>query len=84
LNYKISFKKSVFKDLNRLSKPEAKKILDKIESDLPSTASECPMLKGKFKGLRKFRVGTYRIIFAILEDQILILRIDHRKEVYKK
>ncbi len=74
----------MFKDLNRLSKPEAKKILDKIESDLPSIALKCPLLKGKFKGLRKFRVGRYRIIFAILKDQILILRVDHRKEVYKK
>lgn len=82
--YNISFKKSVNKDLNRLSKDEVARILDKIENDLPSAALECPLLKGKFKGLRKFRVGSYRIIFAILEDQILILRIDHRKEVYKK
>lgn len=84
MNYNIAFKKSVYKDLSRLSKTEAKRILDKIEKDLPSAAVKCPVLKGKFKGLRKYRIGSYRIIFAILDDQILILRIDHRKEIYKK
>jgi len=44
LNYSIAFKKSVYKDLNRLSKNEAKRILDKIEKDLPSAAIKCPTL----------------------------------------
>jgi mRNA interferase RelE/StbE len=43
-----------------------------------------PALKGKLAGLRKFRIGDYRIIYAILEYDIIILRIGHRKEVYRK
>ena len=83
MNYNITFKKSVFKDLNRIPKIEAKKILDRIEQELPENADKFPMLKGKFKGMRKFRIGNYRAIYLILDEDILILRIYHRKDAYK-
>lgn len=42
------------------------------------------VLKGQFAGLRKYRIGDYRVIYAILGDDVLVLRIGHRKDVYKK
>ncbi|MCK4768428.1 MAG: type II toxin-antitoxin system mRNA interferase toxin, RelE/StbE family, partial [Desulfobacula sp.] len=45
---------------------------------------ELPELKGQFAGLRKYRIGNYRIIYAIIDNSVLILRIQHRKNVYKK
>ena len=83
MSYKITYKKSVFKDLSKLEKSEAKKILSKIETDLKKNANQNPILKGMFQGLRKLRVGNYRVIYSILNDVVLILRIAHRKEVYK-
>ncbi len=41
-------------------------------------------LKRSLKGYRKFRVGDYRIIYRIDKENILILKIGHRKEVYTK
>jgi len=84
LVYKIKFKESVFKDLAKFPKEEARRILDKIDNELSSKAKSQPALKGKFKGMKKFRVGVYRVIFVIISDEVLILRIAHRKEVYKK
>jgi len=82
--FKITFKKSVAKDLKRISKDQVKNILDKIETNLSTTPEQYPELKGKFAGLRNFRAGNYPLIFAILkEDIILIIRIKHRKESYK-
>lgn len=81
--YKIYFKKSVFKDLKRISRPESKKILNKIDQILPEKASTFPALKGKFSGMRKLRIGDYRIIYVIMEEEVLILRIYHRKDVYR-
>ena len=83
MNYKIAFKKSVSRDLKKISKEQAKKILNKIESELPEKAGNLPTLTGSFSGLRKFRVGDFRVIFTIIGDTALILRIGHRKEVYK-
>jgi len=83
LVYNITYKKSVEKDLSRLGKPDARRILDKIEKELGARADNYPLLKGDFAGLRKFRVGDYRVIFAILEQNVLILRIGHRRDIYK-
>jgi mRNA interferase RelE/StbE len=83
LAYNIVYKKSVRRDLKKLSKPEAKRILDLIEKELIKKPESNPMLKGQFAGLRNYRVGDYRVIYAILEKDILILRIGNRKDVYK-
>ena len=83
MNYKIVFKKSVSRDLKKIDKEQAEKILNKIESELPGKAGILPTLTGKFSGLRKFRVGDFRVVFTIIGDTALILRIGHRKEVYK-
>ncbi|MBW1863953.1 MAG: type II toxin-antitoxin system RelE/ParE family toxin, partial [Deltaproteobacteria bacterium] len=34
-------------------------------------------------GLRKFRIGDFRVIFSIIGDTALVLRIRHRKEAYR-
>ena len=82
--YSITYKKSVEKDLSRLGKPEARRIVDKIEKELSARADNYALLKGAFAGLRKLRVGDFRVIFAVLEQEVLILRIGHRRDIYKK
>ena len=82
--FDIVYKKSVQKDLATLGKSEARRILDKIENDLASRADAYPVLKGEFAGMRKLRVGDYRVIFAILGKQVLVLRVGHRREVYDR
>lgn len=81
--YNITYKKSIQKDLINLGKSEAKRILDKIEKELSERANTYPPLKGPFAGLRKLRVGDYRVVFAITEQDVIVLRIGHRREIYK-
>ena len=83
MTYKITFKKSVAKDLKKISRSDAEHILKKIATELSVKADQFPELQGQFAGLRKFRVGEYRVIFTIIDDSVLILRIRHRKEVYR-
>jgi mRNA interferase RelE/StbE len=84
LAYNIVYKKSVQRDLKKLSKAEAHRVLNQVEEELSKNAETYPVLKGQFAGLRKYRVGDYRVIYAILGDDVLVLRIGHRKDVYKK
>jgi len=84
LSFKIAFKKSVARDLKRIDKNQTDRILDKIDEELPDKAESFPVLSGKFSGLRKFRVGDYRVIYSIIGDTALILRISHRREAYRK
>jgi len=84
LGYKVVYKKSILRDLKKISKSESRKILNQLEKELSRKPDSYPALKGPFEGLRRLRVGDYRVIYAILKDEVLVLRIGHRREVYKK
>jgi len=84
LAFKIVYKKSVFRDLKKISKVEAGRILDQIEETLQKNPESFPMLTGKFAGFRKFRVGDNRVVYILMGEDIIILRNGHRKDVYKK
>jgi mRNA interferase RelE/StbE len=83
LAYNVAYKKSVHRDLKKLSKAEAGRILDQIEQELTKKPESFPVLKGQFAGLRKYRIGDYRVIYALVGTDILVLRIGHRRDVYK-
>ncbi len=81
--YNIVYKKSVHRDLKKIKKTEASKIIDQLEKDLSNKPDSYPVLKGRFAGLRKYRVGDYRVIYAIIEKNVLVLRIGHRRNIYR-
>jgi len=81
LDYRIDYKKSVAKDLRRIGKVNAKRIMDKIDKDLVHDPDGFPALSGPFAGMRKYRVGDYRVIFVIIDGSVLILRVQDRKDV---
>ncbi len=86
MKYRIEVKNSAAKVLKKLPKPDRCRIRNKIDSfaeNLPDPAFT------KMKGDNPFhrvRVGDYRIIYEIHEDilVILVLKIGHRKEVYRR
>jgi mRNA interferase RelE/StbE len=84
LAYNVDYKSSVQRDLKKLPKAEARRILSQIEEELSKNADAYPVLKGQFAGLRKYCVGDYPVIYAVLGNKVLVLRICHRKDIYKK
>lgn len=84
--YKIVYLDGVEKDLRRLDKTAASKILNRIETHLSQSPHELGKpLTGEFRGYYRYRWGDYRVIYKIVEREILvyILRIGHRREVYE-
>jgi len=43
------------------------------------------VLKGEFSGLRRLRVGNYRIVYEVIDEElvILVVRLGHRKDIYR-
>lgn len=80
--YNIVNKKSVQRDLKKLSINEARQVLKHVEEKLSKNAETYPVLKVQFAGLRKHSVGEYKVICAILGDDVLVHRIGRRKDVY--
>jgi mRNA interferase RelE/StbE len=84
LEYSISYKKSVAKDLKRIDKAEVVKIIDSLEDKLkqdPQIVGK--VLTGEFKGLFRLRIVNYRVIYSVMDDEVLILRIAHRQGSYQ-
>lgn len=80
---KVSYKASVAGDLKRLDKPAARRVIERLERALSQNSNVGIPLTGEFHGLFKLRVGDYRVIYAKREDGVLVLRIGHRKDVYR-
>jgi len=82
--YKITFKKSVAKDLRVVPKSDIQKILSKINSlaENPRGAG-CIKLSGKDS--YRVRQGLYRIIYDIQDGQLIVnvVKVAHRSHVYK-
>jgi len=89
LAWKIEIDKKALKEIKALDKFIQKRIASFLRDRLakiddPRSMGEA--LQGQLKKLWKYRVGDYRLICSI-EDKVvtvLVLRVDHRREVYKK
>ncbi len=80
---KIAYKSSVAGDLRRIDKPTVRRILDQLEAVLSANPNTGIPLSGEFRGLFKYRIGDYRVIDAKTGGGVLVLRIGHRKAVYR-
>jgi mRNA interferase RelE/StbE len=83
--YEIFFSPSAAKDLRDLPK----QIQQRIDEKFVSLAQDPrPFGSIKLKGaddLYRFRVGDYRVIYEIADEKliVLVIKIAHRKEVYR-
>lgn len=80
---KILYKESVEKDYRRIDHSQRMRIKEKIDNDLANNPHAGKRLKGAYSELFSVRVGDYRVLYTFIPDGILIVRVAHRKEVYK-
>jgi mRNA interferase RelE/StbE len=81
----VVLSKSAHKFLAGLDRGLRERILDKIDrlaSDPQALAGQIKPLKGA-AGMFRLRVGGYRVIFTEDGVVVLILKIGHRREVYR-
>lgn len=87
--WKIEFLPEAARELNKLDSQHTKRILKLLNervSKLQDPRAIGAALKGsKFGGYWKYRVGDYRVISKIEDDRLIILvvRVAHRREVYR-
>ncbi len=86
--YKLEFAAGVVKEMKKLGFVAQNMILDKLEvfAEKPELfKSDIKALKGKFAGKFRLRIRNYRVIYQQNNEvfTILIVRVGHRKNVYK-
>lgn len=84
MNYSIRIKRSAAKELARIPRPERARLVASID-ELAENPFLGESLKGKLRGLRRIRVGAYRIIYELLDKAlvVLVVRVAHRQSAYR-
>ncbi len=83
--FKVLYTPSAAKDLEKLD-GSAKKL---IESGLERISNQPEMgkpLRKELKGLYSYRVATYRILYKIRQNELIVvvIAIGHRKNIYDR
>ena len=84
MNYNLVYTRRAEKDIKKLDSSIKGRIgnaLLKLQ-DNPLLYSE--KLSDPALGTYKFRIGDYRVIFDIEGNDVVILRVGHRREIYKR
>jgi len=84
--FNIIWHEDAIEDLIKLDKSVSRRIINKVENHLIKNPQKLGKpLKGKFKGLLRYRVGDYRVIFVLDYEtkKLIIFAINHRKNIYR-
>jgi len=81
--FRILLTKRALKDLEKLDENNKLRIKEKLNILLSDPISNSKKLSSPLIGTYRFRAGDYRVIFDIDADKVVILRIGHRKDIYK-
>lgn len=81
--YGIFFRPEVEEDLRPIGRLHQKRILSAIESRLATQPVRYGKpLGGTMAGLRRIRVGDFRIAYQVEGSRVIVWAVKHRKEIY--
>ena len=85
MNYSIQIKGSAARELGRIPQQSRRLLIDAIDS-LRQQPMRGSSLRGNLRGLRRLRVGNYRIVYELRQDEltVLVVRVGHRSSAYRQ
>ena len=85
MSWSVRIKKSAAKEVAAIPQSARDRIVEAIDSLREQPLAGAP-LKGALRGLRRMRVGDYRIVYEAQDDEmiVLVVRAAHRRDVYRR
>ena len=85
MGYQLKYSKNATKEISKFDNLVKKKIKEAIETNLliNPLANSLKLQDFEVKGARRLRIGNYRVIFYLDKNIIEILKVGHRREIYK-
>ena len=84
--WQIKFIPKIEKQLRKIPIQDVKKIFNFLKKEVvQNPRSRGKPLKGQLREFWRYRVGDYRILVKIKDDQsiVLVVKIRHRKDIYR-
>lgn len=84
MSWSLRIKNSARKELRRIHRVDRLRLVAAIDG-LAENPYRGGALKGDLTGLRRIRVGSYRILYEIRDAElvVLVVRVAHRREAYR-
>ena len=85
MSYRIVFTKQAKKDIDALETAVKRQLYKKLThmKSFSSISSAAKKLHNSNLGEYRLRIGNYRLIFDLDKSIIVVLRVQHRKDVYR-
>lgn len=82
---KYLFRPSAEKQFLKLDSLTQKRIIEKLSFfiEAPSPIAFAEHLTNHEIGSYRFRIGDYRVIFDLEDDILVVLKVGHRREIYR-
>jgi mRNA interferase RelE/StbE len=84
VKYRLVYTHRALRDIRRLEE----KIKQRIGKALKRYGKEPLKCASKLTdpklGMYRFRIGDYRVIFDIEDEDIVVLRVGHRRDIYRR
>ena len=83
--YKIQWKKSAVKELEKIHSSNIPRIIESIQELIIDPQPMGSKKLKNFAGAYRIRIGDYRVVYSVEKSKLIIevIRIAHRKEVYR-
>ena len=81
--YRIVFTERALRDWKNLDRKIQIRIASKLKQFAQDPYKYAKKLIDPRIGTYRFRIGDYRIIFDLVENDLVILRVGHRREIYR-
>lgn len=85
MDYSVRIKGSAAKALAAIPQPIRGRLVQAVDGLCEHPLTGTP-LKGGLRGLRRLRVGDYRIVYELLDGElvVLVVRVAHRRDAYRR
>lgn len=83
MSFKLIFTQNAVRDIKKLDRVAQKRLAEKFKVFQERPLFYAKKLTSPVIGQYRWRIGNYRIIFDIKGRDLIILRVGHRKEIYK-
>jgi mRNA interferase RelE/StbE len=84
LRYSLVYTHRAIKDVQRLEAKAKKRIGKTLLRYAEDPFRYAEKLTESKLGTYRFRIGQYRVVFDLKGNDIVVLRVGHRKDIYRK
>lgn len=81
--YRLTYTNRAARDISHLSPRVKRRLKEALERYSTDPLHYGRKMVDASLGTYRFRIGDYRVIFDIEGDEIVVLRVGHRREIYR-